>query len=201
MTSRQQTQKKYPRRIKESTINKFNYICNSRWQVLSLTGSAPRSASGTFFGGRLVMPAYWTVLTNTDLTWPWSLTVFTTMNLTALPFYAAFSDPFLLGFSLRPDSWFLFARMKPQCQVFPNVCLLVFQSMTWPGWLKGRGSAVFQVWHFPQDREADMALSKCMRVPRGLLRTEKEEGETVHWVLLSEHAVWEKTICVLSLRD
>jgi len=46
-----------------------------------------------------------------------------------------------------------------------------------------------------------MALSKCMRVPRGLLRTEKEEGKTVHWVLLSEHAVWDKRIHVLSLGD
>lgn len=43
-----------------------------------------------------------------------------------------------------------------------------------------------------------MALSKRIRVPRGLLRTGKE-GKTVHWMLLSEDEVWDKKIHVLSL--
>lgn len=85
---------------------------------------------------------------------------------------------------------------------FPK-CGLIFwiffsQSMTWLGLLKGRSSAVCQVWQFPPATKADMALSKCIRVPRGQLRTGKE-GKTVNWVLLSEHAVWDKTIHVLGL--
>lgn len=97
--------------------------------------------------------------------------------------------------------------MIPLCQdeasvsSFPK-CLFACFSIYDLAWMaKGKRLSSLSGLTFPQAREADMALSKCMRVPRGLLRTEKEEGETVHWVLLSEHAVWEKTICVLSLRD
>lgn len=43
-----------------------------------------------------------------------------------------------------------------------------------------------------------MALSKSIRVPRGLLITGKE-GKTAHWILISEQAVWDRTINVLSL--
>lgn len=94
----------------ESTINKTTYICNRREQTLSLLTF--RSETVSVFGERLFISGYWMVLTNTDLAWPWSLTVFSTTDLTVLLFYTAFSDPFLSGFSLRPGSGFLFARVK-----------------------------------------------------------------------------------------
>lgn len=105
---------------------------------------------------------------------------------------------------LLTQTWLRISLCQSEVSVtnFPK-CGLLFklflpQSMTWLGLLKGRSSPVCQVWQFPPATEADMALSKCIRVPRELLRTGKE-GKTVHWILISEQAAWDRTINVLSL--
>lgn len=85
----------------------------------------------------------------------------------------------------------------PKCGVL--FYFLIFFPIYDLAWLaKGKKLSSLSSLTVPPATEADMALSKCIRVPRELLRTGKE-GKTVQWMLLPEHEAWPKTIHVLSL--